>query len=172
MRGYEYPLRRLIVMIRIPIRHHAVRAFAALAALLLLALAHSVSAADTELLIVTSSGAHRFHVEMAATPEQRERGLMFRREMAADAGMLFDDGPGEHDVAMWMKNTYIPLDMLFIRDDGTISSVAERAVPESLATIASDGPVRAVLEVNGGTAAKLGIKPGDKVHHALFGNAE
>jgi uncharacterized membrane protein (UPF0127 family) len=117
-----------------------------------------------ELDIQTASGRHHFTVELATAMEQQVQGLMFRRTLAPDAGMLFlytDD----HDIQMWMKNTLIPLDMVFIRADGTIINVAERTVPQSLATIGSDGPARAVLEVNGGTAARLDIKPGD---HVLF----
>jgi len=115
-----------------------------------------------ELDIQTASGRHHFTIELATAMEQQVQGLMFRRTLAPDAGMLFlytDD----HDIQMWMKNTLIPLDMVFIRADGTIINVAERTVPQSLATIGSDGPARAVLEVNGGTAARLDIKPGDRV---------
>src|SRR5271170_2204491 len=107
-----------------------------------------------ELDIQTASGRQHFTVELATAMEQQVQGLMFRRTLAQDAGMLFlytDD----HDIQMWMKNTLIPLDMVFIRADGTIINVAERTVPQSLATIGSDGPARAVLEVNGGTAARL-----------------
>jgi uncharacterized membrane protein (UPF0127 family) len=115
-----------------------------------------------ELDIQSASGRHHFTVELATAMEQQVQGLMFRRTLAPDAGMLFlytDD----HDIQMWMKNTLIPLDMVFIRADGTIINIAERTVPQSLATIGSEGPARAVLEVNGGTAARLGIKPGDRV---------
>jgi len=128
------------------------------------------AAATGALVIETAGGPHKFQVELATTDAEKAEGLMYRRELAPDAGMLFDMGPGEHEATFWMKNTYIPLDMLFIRADGRIRNIAERAVPQSLATIASDGPVRAVLEINGGTVARLGIKPGDKVRHALFGN--
>lgn len=119
--------------------------------------------------VETESGAHRFSVELARTPAERARGLMFRSHLPADAGMLFlyeSDQP----IQMWMKDTPIPLDMLFLAGDGRIVDIAERAVPHSLAVIASDGPARAVLEVNGGTAARLGIRPGDRVRHpALSG---
>lgn len=110
---------------------------------------------------------HIFKVEAAVTPETRALGLMFRREMAADSGMLFDFGQNQ-PVSMWMKNTLIPLDMLFIDAEGRVVNIAERTVPGSLAGIASNGPVRFVLEVNGGTAARLGLKPGDRVHHPLI----
>lgn len=121
------------------------------------------------LTIVTDKGRYDFDVEMALTPRQHAQGLMFRRTLAPDAGMLFDYRRPE-PVSMWMKNTYIPLDMLFIASDGRIVNIAERTVPRSTEIIPSDGPVRAVLEVNGGTAARLGIEPGDKVIHPIFEN--
>lgn len=122
-----------------------------------------------KLIIVTSGGRQTFEVEQARTDEERARGLMFRRTIAPDYGMLFDFGAKESDASMWMKNTYIPLDMLFIRADGTIRSIAENTVPFSTDIIASGGPIKAVLEVQGGTARRLGLKPGDKVEHPLFG---
>jgi len=125
----------------------------------------------TTLEIVTAGGRHRFKVELALTPEQQSQGLMYRRELAADAGMLFDYGAERGGIAMWMKNTFIPLDMLFIRGNGEILNIAERTVPQSLATIPAAGPARAVLEVNGGTVSRLGIRPGDRIVHPLFGNA-
>ena len=130
-----------------------------------------VAKPTTPLAIVTVDGkTHPFKVEVVAEPEERAVGLMFRRSLAADGGMLFDFGRTE-PVAMWMKNTLIPLDMLFIANDGSVVNIAQRTVPGSLATIPSAKPVRFVLEVAGGTAARLGIKPGDKVVHPLFGNA-
>ena len=116
---------------------------------------------------ITASGTQRFMVEFADTPERRAVGLMHRQSMPADHGMLFDfktDAP----VAMWMRNTRIPLDMLFIARDGRIVNIAERTVPFSETSIPSKGPVRAVLELNGGTSARLGIKPGDHVSHPMF----
>jgi hypothetical protein len=121
----------------------------------------------TPLTIVTANGTHRFNVEVADTPERRTVGLMHRPSLAPNAGMLFDfkvDAP----VSMWMRNTRIPLDMLFIARDGRIVNIAERAVPFSETSIPSRGPVRAVLELNGGTSARLGIKPGDRVSHPMF----
>ena len=112
-------------------------------------------------------GEHRFTVELASTPEERAQGLMFRKALAPDAGMLFDFkelGP----VAMWMKNTVIPLDMLFIGRDGRIVRIAERTVPLSLTPIPSGEPVLAVLELNSGTAARLGVRPGDRVVHPIL----
>jgi uncharacterized membrane protein (UPF0127 family) len=124
----------------------------------------------SSLVIDTAAGPRRFNIELARSPEQQEQGLMFRKSLAADAGMLFDFG-ATRPAAFWMKNTYIPLDMLFIAADGRIADIHERAVPFSEATITSKVPVRAVLEVNGGTVQRLGIKPGDVVHHPIFGNA-
>ncbi len=125
-----------------------------------------------KLVIVTRDGKHHvFNVEMAISPQQQEIGLMFRRDIPADSGMLFDWGsPRQSD--MWMRNTVSPLDMLFINADGTIRHIAEHTVPQSLATIASGGPVRATLEVPAGTAERLNIRVGDKVLQRIFGNAE
>jgi uncharacterized protein len=119
------------------------------------------------LAIVGQGTRHVFQVEVARTPPDREQGLMYRQSMPADQGMLFDFGRVE-PVAMWMRNTYIPLDMLFIRPDGSIARVAENAEPLSLRTVPSGEPVLAVLELNGGTARRLGIKAGDRVEHSLF----
>ena len=123
-----------------------------------------------ELTIVSASGPHKFKVEIAATPGQMQQGLMFRSSLAADAGMLFDYGH-PMPAMMWMKNTLIPLDMLFVDSQGRIVNIRERAVPGSLDTIAAAAPVRATIELNGGTAARLGIKPGDRVLHPIFGTA-
>lgn len=122
------------------------------------------------LTIDTAKGAERFTVELAITPSQQEQGLMFRRELAPDAGMLFLM-PQVQPAVFWMKNTLIPLDMLFIAADGHIADIHERAVPLSEANIVSKVPVKAVLELNGGTVSRLGIKPGDLVHHPAFGPA-
>jgi len=122
----------------------------------------------SRLAIISQSGRHEFEVELAVTPQQRSQGLMYRRNMLPDAGMLFDFGRQPTRASMWMRNTFIPLDMLFIKADGEIESIAARTVPHSLETISSDGPVRGVLELNGGTADRLGIKPGDRVEHPIF----
>ena len=127
------------------------------------------AAADLQPLeIATKSGVHVFAVEMASTPEEQAKGLMFRRHMPEGQGMLFDFHR-EQPTSFWMKNTYIPLDMIFIRGDGRILRIAENTVPLSEALVTSGGPVRAVLEVNAGTARKLGIAPGDRVAHSIFG---
>jgi uncharacterized membrane protein (UPF0127 family) len=112
-------------------------------------------------------GEHAFQVEIAETGDQRAQGLMFRRQMAADAGMLFLFG-GSEVRAMWMKNTLIPLDMLFIDETGKIVRIEERTVPHSERAIVSGGPVSAVLELNAGTASRLEIEPGDRVRHPAF----
>ena len=117
--------------------------------------------------IVSKSGVHVFSVEMATNDDERARGLMFRREVPEGQGMLFDF-KGDQDVSMWMENTYVSLDMIFIRGDGRISRIAENTEPMSRRIISSGGPVRAVLEVVAGTARKLGIAPGDQVAHAMF----
>lgn len=121
--------------------------------------------------IRSASGTHRFTVELARTPAQQMQGLMFRRKLDPDAGMLFIYQQPE-TARYWMKNTYIPLDILFIGSDGRIASIAERTVPLSLETIPSGGPVMAVLELNGGTVSRLGIKVGDRVIQALIGAAD
>ena len=117
--------------------------------------------------IATKNGVHIFGVEMAVTPEEQAKGLMFRRELAEKQGMLFDFHR-EQPTSFWMKNTYIPLDMIFIRADGRILRIAENTVPLSEALVPSGGPVRAVLEVIGGTAKKLGIAAGDRVGGSIF----
>lgn len=124
-----------------------------------------------KLVVVTHGGKrHEFDVEMAVNEEQQITGLMFRTSLPADGGMLFDWGqPRPSD--MWMRNTLISLDMLFINADGTVHAIAEHAVPQSLATIQSHGPVRATLEIAAGTAERLDIRVGDKVEQRIFGNA-
>ena len=113
---------------------------------------------------------HVFNVEMAVKPEQQVTGEMFRTSVPQDGGMLFDWGfPRESQ--MWMRNTLVPLDMVFINADGTIRAIAENTTPRSLAVIDSRGPVRATLELAGGTTEKLDIRVGDTVKQALFGNA-
>jgi len=124
----------------------------------------------TPLVIETAAGPQRLTVEVAETPEQRERGLMYREAMAADAGMIFNYHQDQR-ISMWMENTILPLDMVFIRADGTVYGIAIGAVPFSRDLISSGEPVRAVLEVNAGTVDRLGIKPGDKVRHEIFGSA-
>jgi uncharacterized protein len=121
-----------------------------------------------QLVFVTKDGQrHLFNVEVAATPVQQETGLMFRKSVPPDGGMLFDWGAPRQS-EMWMKNTLVPLDMVFIDADGTIDSIAENTVPRSLRVIASHGPVLATVELAGGTTTRLGITVGDKVLAPMF----
>jgi hypothetical protein len=124
----------------------------------------------SSLVVVTGSREIKFDVELALDDTQRARGLMFREKLGPYEGMLFDFYR-EAPVSFWMKNTLIPLDMVFIAADGTIRHIHANAVPHSTETVPSQFPVRAVLEINGGSARLLGIKPGDKVLHPIFGNA-
>ena len=135
----------------------------------LLAVVAPLRAADNlqPLEIVTASGVHPFAVELVDNDADRAKGLMYRKELPEGRGMLFDF-KREQEVSFWMQNTYIPLDMIFIRGDGRILRIQENAEPLSTRLIPSGGPVMGVLEVIGGTARKLGIKPGDRVAHAIF----
>ena len=120
------------------------------------------------LVIITRDGKrHDFSVEMAVTLDEQTIGLMFRKSVPADGGMLFDWG-APRPIQMWMRNTLVPLDMVFINQDGTIRAIAENTVPESLAVIDSDGPVRGTLELAAGTTARLDIRVGDRVEAAIF----
>jgi uncharacterized protein len=121
------------------------------------------------LVIATDSGEHRFEIEIADTPQQKAYGLMFRTELGPRTGMLFPYGDPQ-EITMWMRNTYIPLDMVFIRADGTVHRVEARTEPMSERVIASEGNVAAVLEIAGGVAETLKLKPGDKIRHRAFGS--
>ena len=152
-------------------RLFAVLAFASLISPSILRAEEAPAARHDTIVIESEEGAQLLSVEIADTPALRERGLMFRHRVPEDRGMLFlYEGVGP--VAMWMKNTYIPLDMAFIRSDGTVARLIEGAEPHSLETIESREPVAAVLEVAAGAAHKLGLKPGARVRHGFFGNAE
>ena len=143
-------------------------ALAALAIALIVPAATLAQATEPQTLeIASKTGVHVFQVELAVTPEEHERGLMFRRELPDGQGMLFDFH-FDQNVAFWMKNTYISLDMLFIRGDGRILRIAENTEPFSERNIPSGGPVRGVLEVIAGTAKKLGIAAGDRVGGSIF----
>jgi len=123
----------------------------------------------SRVIIRTHDGRHyTFSVDLARTPAQRARGLMYRRSLPPEHGMLFDFG-GVGDRAMWMKNTYVPLDILFLEADGRIWKIAAETTPLSEAIIPAQGPIRAALEVNAGTCRLLGIEVGDVVEHPLFG---
>jgi uncharacterized protein len=127
----------------------------------------SVSFEESSLTVDAANGQFEFLVELALSPAQRGQGLMFRESLEEDRGMLFDFGKPQR-ATMWMRNTYVPLDMLFIDGNGQITQIAADTQPLSDAVIASREPVRAVLELRGGVSAKLGIKPGDRVIHPLF----
>lgn len=137
---------------------------AAVAAPALIPLPHSA------LLIETPKGAVHLDVEVAADNASRMRGLMYRTTLAANAGMLFDFQNDDYR-AFWMKNTILPLDLIFIRADGTIASIAPNTTPYSEKVISSEEPVRAVLEINAGRAAALNIQAGEKVRNAAFASA-
>ena len=140
---------------------------------LLLAVAFFVAAlparaADPRTLeIITKNGVHVFSVELVSTEADRARGLMYRRELAEGHGMLFDF-QRDQELRFWMQNTYIPLDMIFIRSDGRIWRIAENTEPLSTKLVPSNGPVQGVFEVIAGTVKKLGIAPGDTVAHPIF----
>lgn len=131
------------------------------------ALAQGTPGAPEPLAIDTKAGRQSFTVEVMRNDEDRARGLMFRRTMAPDRGMLFDFERTQ-PVSMWMRNTYLPLDMVFIRADGSVARIAADTEPLSERNISSGEPVLAVLELNAGTAARLGIRAGDRVEHPLF----
>ena len=146
-------------------QRYGVGAVAMLAALLMAVPAGSageIAFGRAEVRIETAAGARLFDVELAETPEQRARGLMFRRTLAPDAGMLFLFPPVARP-AMWMVNTWLPLDMLFVAADGRIVDVFANTVPRSRLTISSPHPARMVLELGGGTARRLGIEAGDRL---------
>lgn len=144
---------------------------ALLLTLILLLLAAAPVRAGGVVHVETDTGRHTFTIELADTPALRARGLMFRDSMPDDHGMLFDFGRDE-EVRMWMQNTYIPLDMIFLLADGTVHRIARDTTPFSTETIASRGAVRAVLEVNAGVSRRIGLRPGHVVRHAIFSNIE
>jgi uncharacterized protein len=126
--------------------------------------------AVTPLTVKSDEAAHTFTVEIADTEDTIREGLMFRESLAPDAGMLFDFGQ-VRPASMWMKNTLIPLDMLFMDANGQVIAIARNAVPGSLRSLGPGVAARAVLEIPGGRAKELGISPGDTVQHPIFGNA-
>ncbi|HET7191915.1 MAG TPA: DUF192 domain-containing protein [Pseudolabrys sp.] len=144
------------------------RIFAAITVLaLVIAVGPSWSAGQQTLEIASKTGVHVFSVEVADNDAERAKGLMYRKDLAEGRGMLFDFHR-DQEVSFWMQNTYIPLDMIFIRGDGRILRIEENTEPLSTRLIPSRGPVRAVLEVIGGSARKLGIAPGDRVASPIF----
>jgi len=142
-------------------------AFALVAAALLLTSPSALAQALSPVSIQSGDKTHEFKVEIADTEEERVKGLMFRESLPKDGGMLFDFGAPQQ-ATIWMKNTLIPLDILFIDEDGDVVAIARNAVPQSLRLITPGVPVKGVLEINGGAAAEFGINPGDKVVHPMF----
>jgi uncharacterized protein len=162
----------MFILSIIKLSSRAAHRAALICCVLLAAIGHaptaSIAAMKTDqLVVVTAAGERTITIELAQTPEEMALGLMYRTSMAEGQGMLFPS-PTEREVSMWMRNTYIPLDMIFIRSDGTIHRIEPMTQPLSEAIISSNGPVLAVLEVAGGGAARLGIKPGDQVRHPIF----
>lgn len=123
----------------------------------------------SSLVVETQEKDISFTIEVADSVEETSQGLMFRENLADDAGMLFDFG-APREPNMWMKNTLIPLDMLFIDEEGMIVAIAAKARPHSERRISPGVPVKGVLEIRGGLSEELGVKPGDTVRHAIFGN--
>jgi len=158
-----------LTVARLGIRGRLVTSLAAASAVLVILLANPAARAASvqPLEIATKSGVQVFSVEMATTEEEKQTGLMYRKELPDGKGMLFDFSP-EQQISMWMKNTYISLDMIFIRADGRILRIAENTEPHSTKIISSGGLAKGVLEVIAGTAQKYGIRPGDRVAHPLF----
>jgi uncharacterized membrane protein (UPF0127 family) len=137
------------------------------AALLLSPIAAKAEAALQTLEFLTATGSHVFRVELADTPAERAKGLMHRKSMPQDQGMLFVFDM-ESPVAMWMKNTYIPLDMVFVSRHGRVTGVAADTVPMTETVISSNGPAYGVIELNAGVAAQIGLMAGDEVRHPAF----
>jgi uncharacterized membrane protein (UPF0127 family) len=134
------------------------------AAAILVTASISAQAQDNELTLRTATGEYRFKVEVVDTPESRAQGLMFRTELADDAGMLFDFKE-EREVSFWMQNTLIPLDMIFVGTDGIIDTIHVNARPQDPTSIPSEVPVQFVLEIPGGRSVEIGLKPGDVMVH-------
>jgi len=150
---------------------HQFRALAAAAAIAVVSLPLAACSDESKLTIHSASGDHAFNIEVVDTAESRAQGLMYRQELADDAGMLFDF-LGEQQVSFWMMNTFIPLDMLFITADGVVKNIHVNARPHDPTGIPSDGPVQFVLEIPGGRSVELGIEAGDTVTHPRIKAAE
>ena len=129
--------------------------------------AEEIAFKTSEIWVESGSGQHHFFIEIAETRNQRQRGLMFRPDLPQNTGMLFDFGE-ETQLSMWMKNTFIPLDMLFVNKLGTIHRIVENTTPLSLKTIPGGAPTMVVIEFNAGVTRRLGIRPGDRIIHGIF----
>ena len=145
-----------------------IRKFAAASIAILITLPLAACSDEARLVVKSETGDHAFTVEVVDTPELRAKGLMYRQELAPDAGMLFDFKE-ERPVSFWMMNTYIPLDMIFITAAGEIANVHVNARPHDTTSIPSAGPVQFVLEIPGGRSVELGIEAGDTVEHPRIG---
>lgn len=146
----------------------AVRRVGALLAVLAVAAPLAACSDEGKLVLHTATGDHAFTVEVVDTPETQAKGLMFREELADDAGMLFDFKQ-EREVSFWMQNTLIPLDMIFVGADGVVKTIHVNARPRDTTSIPSQVPVRFVLEIPGGRSEEIGLKPGDTLEHARVG---
>ena len=129
--------------------------------------AQEIAFETSEIWVESGSSQYHFFVQIAETRSQRQRGLMFRSDLPQNTGMLFDFGE-ETQLSMWMKNTFIPLDMLFVNKQGTIHKIVENTTPLSLKTIPGGAPTMVVIELNAGVTRRLGIRPGDKIIHGIF----
>jgi len=164
-KGAGVSIGSILFFSRAPLRRSA--AFLAFGLLLLFDAVLAQAQTLDKLEIITASGIHAFSVELASNDAEREKGLMYRRFMPPDRGMLFDF-KREEPVMFWMKNTYITLDMIFISRAGVVTNIVANAEPLSERLIPSGGPCYGVLELNGGVAASIGVRPGDKVRHPIF----
>ena len=146
----------------------AARRAAAILAVLMVAAPLAACSDEGQLVLNTATGEYNFTVELVDTPETRARGLMFREELADDAGMLFDFKE-EREVSFWMSNTLIPLDMIFVGADGIVKTIHVNARPQDLTSIPSQVPVQFVLEIPGGRSEEIGLQPGDVMEHDRVG---
>lgn len=159
------------IALRSAIRRVLLRPIAILVAIVVALTPLAACSADNRLVVHTATGDHAFAVEVVDTPDSRAKGLMFRQSLADDAGMLFDFKENR-PVSFWMRNTFIPLDMIFIRPDGTVANVHVNAIPHDPTGIPSDGPVQFVLEIAGGRSVEIGLKPGDRIEHPRIAAAQ
>ena len=143
---------------------HVPRSVHALAWALVALMPVAALADDTHLTLHTATGDYKFNVEVVDTDAARAQGLMFRTELAEDAGMLFDF-KAEREVSFWMRNTFIPLDMIFVGADGIVDTIHVNARPQDPTSIPSNVPVQYVLEIPGGRSVEIGLKPGDTMEH-------
>jgi len=150
---------------------HQFRALAVAATMIAVSLPLAACSDESKLTIHSAGGDHTFNIEVVDTAKSRAQGLMYRQELAPDAGMLFDF-LAEQSVSFWMRNTFIPLDMLFITGEGVVKNIHVNARPHDPTGIPSDGPVQFVLEIPGGRSVELGIKAGDTVTHPRIEAAE